>query len=82
MRYGNRIVIDPKIMQGKPVIKGTRIPVYVVLNLLAGGLGKEEILKGISRSQLRRTSLLASGTRPDWPKRKSACWSPNRWGLF
>ena len=32
-------------MQGKPVIKGTRIPIYVVLNLLAGGLGEEEILR-------------------------------------
>ena len=29
---GNRIVIDEKIMHGKPVIKGTRIPVYIVLN--------------------------------------------------
>jgi uncharacterized protein (DUF433 family) len=32
-----RIVIDPKIMRGKPVIRGTRIPVYVILNLLVEG---------------------------------------------
>ena len=27
-----RIVINPKIMGGKPVIKGTRVPVYFILN--------------------------------------------------
>ena len=45
MRYQNRITIDPEIMHGKPVIKNTRIPVYIVLNLLAGGLRPEEVLK-------------------------------------
>ncbi len=32
-----RIVIDPKICHGKPVIRGTRTPVTVILNGLAGG---------------------------------------------
>jgi len=41
----NRIEIDPKVMAGKPVIKGTRIPVYLILDLLAAGKGTEEILK-------------------------------------
>lgn len=41
----NRIEINPKIMMGKPVIKGTRIPVYVILNLLAEGYGFEKIIK-------------------------------------
>ena len=40
-----RIEINPKIMHGKPVIKGTRIPVYVILNLLAGGMNENDILK-------------------------------------
>ena len=40
-----RITIDPKIMVGKPVIKGTRIPVYVVLNLLGEGCTFEVIIK-------------------------------------
>jgi uncharacterized protein (DUF433 family) len=40
-----RIVVNPKIMHGKPVIKGTRIPVYVILNLLAGGMKEEDILR-------------------------------------
>lgn len=33
----NRITIDPAVMTGKPVIKGTRIPVEQVLRELAGG---------------------------------------------
>ena len=37
MIYFDRIQSNPKIMMGKPVIKGTRIPVYVILNLLAQG---------------------------------------------
>jgi uncharacterized protein (DUF433 family) len=45
MRYQNRIAVDSEIMHGKPVIKGTRIPVYIVLSLLAGGLRPEEVLK-------------------------------------
>jgi uncharacterized protein (DUF433 family) len=32
-----RIVIDPKICHGKPVVKGTRTPVTVILDALAGG---------------------------------------------
>jgi len=40
-----RITINPKIMCGKPVIKGTRIPVYLILNLLAAGYTFERIIK-------------------------------------
>jgi uncharacterized protein (DUF433 family) len=35
--YHDRIVIDRKILAGKPVVKGTRIPVTLILNLLAHG---------------------------------------------
>ena len=43
MIYEERIEINPEIMMGKPVIKGTRIPVYVVLNLLGEGYDMERI---------------------------------------
>ncbi len=39
----DRIVIDPKISHGKPVIRGTRVPVTVVVGSLAGGMTFEEI---------------------------------------
>ena len=39
----NRIIIDPKIMVGKLVIKGTRLTVQHILSLLAQGITTEEI---------------------------------------
>jgi len=39
-----RIVVDPKVMVGKPVIKGTRIPVYLILELLAAGMSVDDVL--------------------------------------
>jgi uncharacterized protein (DUF433 family) len=38
-----RIVIDPKICHGKPVIRGTRMPVALVVGSLAGGMSFEEV---------------------------------------
>jgi uncharacterized protein (DUF433 family) len=40
-----RIVSDPKICSGKPCIKGTRIPVHIILDLLAPGEKFEGIKK-------------------------------------
>ena len=37
MDWQDRIAIDPKVMGGKPVIKGTRVPVHTVIGALAGG---------------------------------------------
>lgn len=39
----DRIVIDPKICHGKPVIRGTRVPVTLVVGSLAGGMSFEEV---------------------------------------
>ena len=40
-----RIVFDPKILGGKPVIQGTRITVEFVLELLAGGMTPDEVIR-------------------------------------
>jgi uncharacterized protein (DUF433 family) len=40
----DRITSDPNIMNGKPCIRGMRITVSIVLNLLANGMSKEAIL--------------------------------------
>ena len=66
MKYANRIAVDPEIMHGKPVIGGTRIPVYIVLNLLASGLDANGVIQeypGLTREDilacLEYTSRLA-----------------------
>lgn len=45
MNWQDRITIDPKILLGKPVIKGTRIAVEFVIDLLAQGWSESEILR-------------------------------------
>lgn len=38
------IISDPQILGGKPIIKGTRIPIALVLGKLAGGMSTDEVL--------------------------------------
>lgn len=40
------IICDPEILSGKPVVKGTRISVALILQCLASGMTREEILRG------------------------------------
>ncbi len=40
----NRIITNPKILSGKPIIKGTRISVEFIINLLGSGTSYQEIL--------------------------------------
>jgi len=53
----NRITYNPKIFGGKPIIKGTRISVEFVLELLASGMTSEEIIK--EYPQLTKKDILA-----------------------
>jgi len=39
----DRIVIDPKVCHGKPVVRGTRMPVSLIVGSLAGGTNFEEV---------------------------------------
>jgi uncharacterized protein (DUF433 family) len=48
LRMNDRILIDPKICHGKPVIRGTRTPVTVILDALAGGDSFETIQREYS----------------------------------
>ena len=45
MDWHDRIVVNPKVLVGKPVIKGTRIAVEFLMELLANGWTHEQILK-------------------------------------
>ncbi len=57
-----RIAIDPKICHGKPVIRGTRTPVTVILNALAGGDSFETLEKeySITADDIRACIAFAS----------------------
>lgn len=44
MNWRDRIVLDPKILKGKPIVHGTRIAVEFVLELIANGWSQDEIL--------------------------------------
>jgi uncharacterized protein (DUF433 family) len=58
VEIADRIVIDPDVMVGKPVIKGTRIPVYLIVEFVANGMTEGEILK--EYPQLKREDIKAS----------------------
>lgn len=45
MSQQERIVIDPEVLVGKPIIRGTRISVEFVLDLLGRGWSVEEVLE-------------------------------------
>ena len=49
MNFEERIVKDPNILTGKPVIKGTRVPVDLILKKLAQNISIDEILKDFPR---------------------------------
>lgn len=44
-RYEDRITADPGVCSGKPCIRGTRIPVHIILDLLAAGENYEGVRK-------------------------------------
>ncbi|MGC8855114.1 MAG: DUF433 domain-containing protein [Halothiobacillaceae bacterium] len=63
-----RIVLNPKVMAGKPVIKGTRLTVEYVLNLLAHGATVSEILEeypGLTREDIQACLLFATKALAD-----------------
>jgi uncharacterized protein (DUF433 family) len=58
-----RITLDPRIMVGKPVIRGTRLTVEYILNLLAHGATVAEILEeyhGLTQEDIQACLLFAS----------------------
>ncbi len=58
-----RITLNPKVMVGKPVIKGTRLTVEYILNLLAHGATPEEIIKeytGLTQQDILACILFAT----------------------
>lgn len=57
-RWQERITMDPDVLAGKPVLAGTRVPVELVLDLLARGWTSERVLQNYP--QLSREDVLAA----------------------
>jgi len=53
-----RISVDPEVCFGKPCIRGTRIWISLILDLLAGGMGIDEVMA--EYPQLAREDILAA----------------------
>ena len=58
MEWRDRITSDPTILAGKPVVKGTRISIELILGWLANGWSHEQILA--SYPQIAREDILAA----------------------
>jgi len=57
MEIAPRIIVDENIRFGKPVIKGTRVPVALILGKLAGGMTYEAVME---EYEITREDILAA----------------------
>jgi len=65
MNMTDRIEVNPKVMLGKPVIRGTRIPVELILRKLGEGATEADILDaypGLTRDDVRAAIAYAADT--------------------
>ena len=63
MNYRERIIVDPEVRFGKPIVRGTRMTVGDVLSYLASGMSEDEILADfpqLSREDLRACLAFAA----------------------
>jgi uncharacterized protein (DUF433 family) len=68
MAWQDRIVVDPAVLAGKPVIKGTRLAVEFVIELLAHGWSEAEILHnypGLTREDVQACLFYAGALLRD-----------------
>jgi uncharacterized protein (DUF433 family) len=69
MALPERLMIDPEILSGKPVIRGSRIAVEFMIDLLAAGLSESEILEnypGLQREDILACLAYASQLAHEW----------------
>ncbi len=76
----NRIAIDPKIFGGKPCIRGTRITVTTILELIEDGLTFQQIIGDYYHNYPSRTSRPAWSMHAQLSKVKTfILWMKNHW---
>lgn len=65
MTITDRIEINPKVMRGKPVIRGTRLTVELILRKLSEGAGEEDLMEAyprLSRQDIQAAIRYAADT--------------------
>lgn len=65
MNWEERIIVDPHVLVGKPVVKGTRLAVEFLVDLMAQGWSESEILRnypGLQAEDLRACLAYAAAT--------------------
>jgi hypothetical protein len=67
-----RITFDPEVKGGRACIRGLRITVSLILNLIANGMREDEILEAYPYLEPRLTM------QPGWPMSPSTPWSARR----
>lgn len=78
LRNATQMVIsDPTIRGGEPVIRGTRVPVYVIADLMRQGAGLREILEDYPSldAQMIRAALAYAQTNPKRGRPSKAAWT-------
>ncbi len=63
MNWRERITLDPEVLTGKPVVRGTRLAVEFVIELLAQGWSEEDVLRnypGLTREDIQACLAYAS----------------------
>jgi len=63
IKWQDRIVLDPEVLVGKPIIKGTRLAVEFIIELLAQGWSREDIMKnypGLTNDDIQACLAYAS----------------------
>jgi len=69
MAWPDRIVVDADILSGKPVVRGTRLAVELILDLLAAGCSETEILQnypGLEKEDIQACLSYASLLAHEW----------------
>ena len=61
-----RVIIDPEICHGKPVVRGTRVPIVRIIDGLAGGMTKEEVMReyGVTEEDVAAALAYAAAFAP------------------
>lgn len=76
--WKKRIIVDPTILVGKPVVRGTRLAVELIIDLLAQGWTEAQILEsypGLAPEDIRACLAYASPQRSEIPFSGSPGWT-------